>query len=1419
MDWNTFNSHNMDQDKAFEVICNQLFENWCKEEYGSRLLSFTVVNGAGGDGGVESYATLSDGKIVGLQAKWFKSSIESSQITQINNSIETALKVRPEIIRYIVCVPRDFTSKTQRSEECEAKRWERLHAKIKENHPTLLLELWNDTRITSELQKVSCAGICRFWFEKNEISRDNLELMFDKAKNSWLYTKYEPDLNSEGNIASYLQRVLGDNGIKELSLRTFEQICNNCDEFEKAADELLQLIEDNNQELADLLTGIMEQLKQASFISKKIIEWLYNDTMHIGEIDTTVFNFDFDSIIDSINHLKGTSEIYFHQSDVVKPLKILSQIDSYELLHNIELANSNKSILFIGNPGTGKTHGVSAFAEKILKNNYHLPIIIQAKEICDDQTWKEIIQKNIAIGSEWSEIEIWQGLNSLVNRNRFSDNVISSSIKITPKLLIIVDGLDEFSTSDVWLERIREANVICEKYPQMRFCFTARPTVFEPPFDWCIYFRLGYNGDVPVYKLFDAYIHKYNITARNTGWLRTALSTPLALKLFCELNQNQNVDYTMYSEISIPHLWREKINRIETEYCTKENIPTRNQYILKSIGLLAELFVENGRYEFNDLIARIKKHLAIDRLQSEKILRTFETYGIVNCYCEKGTGIQPDVFYYYSGIQGYFDYAAAEVLLQKYNHPSNIDFNNHIGINGNILYGLAIMSIQLFGYLISDNDTISEVISDYGKEQIQYYALQHSDSLNAEPYRQRIQIMIGENASALISVVNKLVLPLSRYEGHPLGVSLLDEFLNKFEKPAQRDIMWSIHGYLRNAYDERWCQNETFELEKDEYILTVDDKYDGCPTIYAWALSSIDNSLRKKFRDRLMEWALLVPKEYFKLIKKFNNVNDPQIRSDLYSILVCMIYECADEKLLGEVCQWICQNVLHPDKIDDNRDIAVRYYSIAILRKGISAGVISQEEAKKCLPPYSLSTLNIALNKDALQGSRMEGYSGIDYDLARYVLIDHLEYNFVDYSDKRNDCFSKLVNRISIKYPDYKGITTEKFILSAAYAFVLEMGWNEDEFYSYRQDKNGNYVANIDASILASCPAATHGAQTRVMTICEKYVWQAKNYISGFLCDRLPFGEDKTAITDYGLIDDFIIPTQEIEQFDTDNIPSDNPWYIPERSKVILDNVHNCKNDVIKNVIEAPEIEWCKWLCYDNSHREYKPDCDILLALEMFSCFCGAGGVETNLFVNSIIIDQNDVKSFEECFLNGDEKNHHVYNPTQWTGGEYASCYITPKEVCWFPWKSRFYSSNTEAFPSINISSAVDECTYNYLNIGDVSYNMPSLSIRQYLDICNTNGYIYTDTNNSVKAEYCIAGEKWGTYQQYLWVDRNVLFSQLDRAGKTLVWIMRELRRETGKAKEKYGKFYAERDRVSIGYFEGEKFVSAKALDESMSKE
>src|SRR5215467_13760650 len=79
LDWSKFKQGSVSPAKAFEAFSAQLFERWVRREYGDNL-QFYALHGAGGDGGVEAFATLADGSVIGLQAKWFLGNLDTGRI-------------------------------------------------------------------------------------------------------------------------------------------------------------------------------------------------------------------------------------------------------------------------------------------------------------------------------------------------------------------------------------------------------------------------------------------------------------------------------------------------------------------------------------------------------------------------------------------------------------------------------------------------------------------------------------------------------------------------------------------------------------------------------------------------------------------------------------------------------------------------------------------------------------------------------------------------------------------------------------------------------------------------------------------------------------------------------------------------------------------------------------------------------------------------------------------------------------------------------------------------------------------------------------------------------------------------------------------------------------------------------------------
>ena len=59
-----------------------------------------------------------------------------------------------------------------------------------------------------------------------------------------------------------------------------------------------------------------------------------------------------------------------------------------------------------------------------------------------------------------------------------------------------------------------------------------------------------------------------------------------------------------------------------------------------------------------------------------------------------------------------------------------------------------------------------------------------------------------------------------------------------------------------------------------------------------------------------------------------------------------------------------------------------------------------------------------------------------------------------------------------------------------------------------------------------------------------------------------------------------------------------------------------------------------------------------------------------------------------------------------------------------------------------------------------------------------------------------------------------------DKRGITILWIMREERQESIKAKERFGDFYAEKDYRYVGFFKDKEFVTIRiSPDEDQSSD
>jgi hypothetical protein len=248
LDWSNFNLHGDAPDRALESLTGIIFERWCYRKYPSQVSQVIFVNGSGGDGGVEAYARLNNGDVIGLQAKWFREPLESSQINQIKSSLQTAATKREGLARYVVAIPRDLsdvrrTDKKGKRVETERDRWNDFFKTAKTNHPGVTVDLWDETRIIDLLAELGSEGLRRYWFEGSVTDLDYLQLKFHQAQNGWLCNRYTPDLHQSGQIEQDLKIRLNGPGVYPEWLQDVTKMRNLLEDGQVATNRLRRYLE------------------------------------------------------------------------------------------------------------------------------------------------------------------------------------------------------------------------------------------------------------------------------------------------------------------------------------------------------------------------------------------------------------------------------------------------------------------------------------------------------------------------------------------------------------------------------------------------------------------------------------------------------------------------------------------------------------------------------------------------------------------------------------------------------------------------------------------------------------------------------------------------------------------------------------------------------------------------------------------------------------------------------------------------------------------------------------------------------------------------------------------------------------------------------------------------------------------------
>lgn len=1407
MNWQHFQTYNESSTRAFEAMCNQLFELWINREYKDNKKSFVVVNGAGGDGGVESYAILETGNEIGVQAKWFPDNIATSQFNQIKGSILTALEVHPQLIKYIVCIPRDLSNLKKGKDgkiirETEYSKWDKIITDLKGDYPNVEIILWGDHALETQLQFAEAAGVRRYWFEKDELTKETIQYSFEKQKRGWLIQRYVSVLHNQGKIHKAIDVFLGNSeeclsllgelkyveNILKTLIDELDVLCDFIREKKRYVEKIekLQTLQERvGQQLAELL-----KVKNAFELEEKIERW--NDY---------IFTYDelenLESWIEQCSH----RDSFRHFWDVKKLIERIYDINMQQLIEKLVQRCNFEKIIVLGEQGTGKTHGVANVVEVQLERGYHIPILVQAKSISPQDEWEDIIIRALGLSQGWSEEELWSALEALSYRLELNypfSGIKEDGVRIVPKVVIYIDGIDEIKPYDRWNDRISQVSAIISKHRRIRFCFTGRPYAFDSKRisreENLKKIVLSGDGDVPVRTIYDSYMKYYNVDDSGAKWLRYSISTPYTLKLVCELYEGKHIGQIGKADVTITNLLRGKFDRLNEEFKTLAGLEenTHEQIVKKILLKINEILEKQNEVTLAQMKAILRKQDIYNYLNEtgiDKILDFLEKQSFLQSYqrCAKSFFEENETIYLL-GTQPVFDYLKALRLFERSEYSDDLKLDNQVLENTGALQMYSVMVLEHYGKTLWQNKSCRDYLQyDEDLFSVVAFALVNVNENISGKYKDWLKTLMNQNAYALSLTVNKIILPLARNKNHPLGSGLLDQCLCSFDKPALRDIIWSIPSGLNGNDDSVWIRYEDIDYTNNSYKLEDADCFDGMPLVWAWGLTSVDNSQRTLIRQELTKWAIRRPEEFYRLFQHFSDVNDIQAKTDIFAIAMSVTYVCRKNlTYVKAISKWIYNNVFGIKKIKNIRNAAIRYYSRAIIEYAFSQGIITSKQVIKCRPPYRTDSSLIPFASEATIGTRMGGYKTMDYDLARYVLCDPLDRMFLSNNSYKSEIDS-MISKYAKRY-QLPELTSEKWILGSAFGLVKSSGWCEDIFYGKPNGGKAGENIGLDIAICRKFSPATHGSMSRIMSITEKYIWCAKMELLGFLADRLPYygyerGNDY--VDDYGELEDYVNPYQELCQIDVDQVMGETNWILPEELTPSVIGCDYSKEGIRKWLMDSPIPNFEKWINIQKG---------LVTLFGSHFVTDETQGVTTMMWLSSGLIKKGTITSLVKM-LKKREFSVELINAADVLAYPTADCYVSPLEVCWFEWKEEHnsyikYGNNV-------LYKNVAKCTYDIQGNGETEYEIPSRIVRNLMGIISGDGYHYYDDAGLEIASYRDAGERYGDSQHMLLVNEEIFTSKVLESGLQPVWIIRVLKEISNKSCERFD-FFAERDETYL---------------------
>lgn len=925
------------------------FESFCFQIATKKYKDYGVFESFYNTPGSEFYLELSRdctelfakaGDVIGWQSKfWFNkkdennSPLDAKHKAELLTGLKKTLEDKKRLTHWIVCTPGKFSNTRTKSEP----PWDSLKKEARKLKEDITLIHWHKDIFEAIFHSnpEGFSSIFNLYFNSKLITKELLNNL-TIANLKQLEKKFDVDLHiKEDEELNLLHSIYPEKALKDINihLKLLDDVIDDInrdyriktDKFSDLSNEVVDLTKGYYSKHLNLLKEINKINAESIDIydlarqSKKAMDsFIQNSESERNQLNKQLKDLFKKSNIDRINyHDKDWMEFMIQSVNNISDILIGSKKEnSFSKTIGRILAND---VHVFGAAGYGKTHFACSIAYNLLKQEYPALLLLGSSFRSSVSPKQRIIQ-----------------LLDLEGSYTFKDflgavDIIGERYKC--KIPIIIDGLNESypSAGEIWFSEVYSIINDVRSFSNIILITTCREKreYIQQIFDRDTYkevenflYLKGFT-DKNINSAVQKYFEKYKIKPSSKPFDITLFENPLRLKIFCEVNQGKlNLDINLHSIIeSIESYIVELIKKISIKDRSVNAI--RKSKLEKGLNEIGKkLWLTNKReIRFSDFyplfdeeisFSLIDEGLCFQRDLNNKEELIQYTYDLVGGY-----QIAKSVFFTDKSISNTIEYLqSAETKEKLFSDDKTKRHPLHEDILKSISYLLPLITNKQIYEVIQEQSILPESIGNIelltstSDDKSKFVRFIDSTDLKPEIIENLFQKLyddvVQRNTYNSFDIITTIFLKLNQYE--------IDIFWNELIRKDSYKLQSRLKRVIKNIVNE--------EHSKENVMLFV-----------LLLTGTTDKLLRNEATKTLMQFGLIYPDCFIKIINHYSNVTDIYILESLICALSGIVLRLKNKTFTETTI-----NFLQTDFINRNitNHIAILDYLQTIYEFGLS---------------------------------------------------------------------------------------------------------------------------------------------------------------------------------------------------------------------------------------------------------------------------------------------------------------------------------------------------------------------------------------------------------------------------------------------------------------------------------------------------